>query len=686
MPFALLAVVGPGPRRAAARCAPRRPGPRPAARHRRRCAGAYWLSSSRATPGSSCGLLAAIVAAACPARVPGGAPTARSWRGAVRSRVAAVVAAPRRRRSTRGTASRADGEFLLDPFVRLRTRRSTSASRASSTAGYPPQVPGVSGFPLGYHLGPDLVRAAALRFAGVRSLTTRSRASTSRWARWRWSWPCARAAARAAARRRSRWRSRPGRCWPPTSRSSSRRTRRRTGGRTCCAATCSSRSRCPTRSCRRSALGLGVARGARPRTRRGEGRGWLVLSALLAAGGAVLQGLPRRAPAARAGPARSLLGDGRHARRCWPWSPCHARSATAALVLGQGGADARRPAWRRSTSCAPRARRSACPRWPASPSLVWALLWIVASLGLRVAGPARRGARAARAAASARPRWRAMALCAWPLGLLFRVSAPEMLPGQTAINDAAYLVEQGGAAALDLHGGRARALAGAAAARLRPAAGGRCWRCPRPRSSSIKKAGDAAGSDARAAWCAPCARWKPPAVPATSCCSGPGARYPPLPVLLAGRRVPYERFTPYLTQFVAARGARAAARDRLPLLPHRPTRRGPRESPDGLDARFLCLYAPDRVRFDLARPGRRPIHDEPGARCYRLIAAADGLRLSGSNTISGCSVPRVREGRSPFADPGRGAAAATSRSCGVQDAAREGASAEPSASGGRGHG
>ena len=36
------------------------------------------------------------------------------------------------------------------------------------TAGYPPQVPGVSGFPLGYHLGPDLVRAAAWRFAGVR--------------------------------------------------------------------------------------------------------------------------------------------------------------------------------------------------------------------------------------------------------------------------------------------------------------------------------------------------------------------------------------------------------------------------------------------------------------------------------------------------------------------------------------
>ena len=37
-----------------------------------------------------------------------------------------------------------------------------------------------------------------------------------------------------------------------------------------------------------------------------------------------------------------------------------------------------------------------------------------------------------------------MALTAWPLGLLFRVSAPEVLPGQKFVNDAAYLVEQGG--------------------------------------------------------------------------------------------------------------------------------------------------------------------------------------------------------------------------------------------------
>ena len=37
-----------------------------------------------------------------------------------------------------------------------------------------------------------------------------------------------------------------------------------------------------------------------------------------------------------------------------------------------------------------------------------------------------------------------MALAAWPLGLLFRVAAPEMLEGQKTVNDAAYLIEQGG--------------------------------------------------------------------------------------------------------------------------------------------------------------------------------------------------------------------------------------------------
>src|SRR5438477_4721312 len=58
------------------------------------------------------------------------------------------------------------GEFLLDPLVPYDTAYHVGLVR-ELTLGYPPQVPGVAGFPLGYHLGTDLVRAAALRWAAV---------------------------------------------------------------------------------------------------------------------------------------------------------------------------------------------------------------------------------------------------------------------------------------------------------------------------------------------------------------------------------------------------------------------------------------------------------------------------------------------------------------------------------------
>ena len=73
----------------------------------------------------------------------------------------------------------------------------------------------------------------------------------------------------------------------------------------------------------------------------------------------------------------------------------------------------------------------------------FAVLWIAASLGLRLFGlPA--ALRTLRDSGVIAPALAAMALAAWPLGLLFRVSAPEMLEGQKAVNDAAYLIEQGG--------------------------------------------------------------------------------------------------------------------------------------------------------------------------------------------------------------------------------------------------
>ena len=96
----------------------------------------------------------------------------------------------------------------------------------------------------------------------------------------------------------------------------------------------------------------------------------------------------------------------------------------------------------------------------------------------------------------------------------------------------------------------------------------------------------------------------------------PGARYPPAPVVLVGRRVPYERFTPYLTQFASA----AALRSRHELV-YRFFRSRDRDEALGiartLDARFLALYGNDRVRFDTAGV-LEPVHEEEGARLYRF--------------------------------------------------------------------
>jgi hypothetical protein len=98
----------------------------------------------------------------------------------------------------------------------------------------------------------------------------------------------------------------------------------------------------------------------------------------------------------------------------------------------------------------------------------------------------------------------------------------------------------------------------------------------------------------------------------------PGARYPPLPVVLAGRRVPYERFTPYLTQF--------ASRDDLERRHEtvfRFFRTTERDEAIGiardLNARFLCLYGAERVRFDTVGL-LAPLHQEPEGRCYGWTA------------------------------------------------------------------
>jgi hypothetical protein len=98
----------------------------------------------------------------------------------------------------------------------------------------------------------------------------------------------------------------------------------------------------------------------------------------------------------------------------------------------------------------------------------------------------------------------------------------------------------------------------------------------------------------------------------------PGGRYPPPPVVLLGRRVPYERFTPYLTQFAT----RDALEERHKEVFQFFRTTDPEEAMTiarRLGARFLCLYGSERVRFP-TEGLLVPVHEETDARLYRLAA------------------------------------------------------------------
>jgi hypothetical protein len=98
----------------------------------------------------------------------------------------------------------------------------------------------------------------------------------------------------------------------------------------------------------------------------------------------------------------------------------------------------------------------------------------------------------------------------------------------------------------------------------------------------------------------------------------PGARYPPAPVVLSGRRVPYERFTPYLTQFASRQDLEA--RHEVVFRFFRTTSREEAMAiARSLGASFVALYGRDRVRFDTTGL-LEPIHEEEEARVYRIVA------------------------------------------------------------------
>jgi hypothetical protein len=96
----------------------------------------------------------------------------------------------------------------------------------------------------------------------------------------------------------------------------------------------------------------------------------------------------------------------------------------------------------------------------------------------------------------------------------------------------------------------------------------------------------------------------------------PGARYPPAPLILAGRRVVFERFTPYLTQFADQHTLEVRHE-----LVHRFFRTRDRDEAIAIlsvfDVSWVCAFGTDRVRFP-ADGVLDPVFVEPGATIYRV--------------------------------------------------------------------
>ena len=272
----------------------------------------------------------------------------------------------------------------------------------------------------------------------------------------------------------------------------------------------------------------------------------------------------------------------------------------------------------------------------------WLLLatlpWLAISLGLRSLGlpSAWRSLFAGKAAAAAAA---ALALSGWPLGLLFHVAARDV-EGRELPSATIYFVEQSGAV---LWVFTAIAVAAWAGRARRPAlvigvAG--LLSLPSTLEFAVRKARvgpDSVPAGAVRALAAIARDGHPGDV----VLQRPGGRYPPLPAVLVGRRVVYERFTPYLTQF-APREELLRRHERLHRFFQTSDRDEALSIARALSGQYVCLYGSDRVRFD-PQGILVPIHEEKRRPRLPDRAARDTLSAH---------APEEKGGKPPGRDQG----------------------------------
>ena len=437
----------------------------------------------------------------------------------------------------------ADGSFLLDLGEHVDTAVHVGVTW-ELVAGYPPQVPGLAGVPMRYHVGSHLVRAAAARWAGIHPYDSMSRFDVTLWGI---ALVLAlRAAAHAlglgpaAVRLAGFLPLAADLSFVPGLLLGSEHWAMKLGDNFL-EAVFYANSIAPAMA---AALGAIVALS---RASRGEGRGWLVLASVLGAGSAFLKAFTG---------AQLLLA----LVLAWLARPSRALAlvlapvavAVAVLALGAaapGGAEGVRVAFAAFAPANPARTAFGLAEAHGLALALSGMAWLVLSLGLRGAGipGAWRGLRGGSPPLAALG---ALALTGWPIALFVSITA------DPAYDESFYFLQASGLA-LWLF---AAPVLAAVAGRSRLAAAAAALACLLPAAELV----------ARRAAQEP-ERIPPPVVRAMAAlravsCPGdvvltrPGVANVPPVVVLAGRRVPLANYIPYWRQFttpemVAAREA-----------------------------------------------------------------------------------------------------------------------------------
>jgi len=507
-----------------------------------------------------------------------------------------------------------DGTFRLDLGEHVDTAVHVGVTW-ELVAGYPPQVPGLAGVTMRYHVGSHLVRAAAARWASVHPYDSMSRFDVTLWAialvlvlratagvLGLGSGAVALAGFLPLVADLS---------WIPGLLSGSGYWAFKLGGNLI-EALFFANSVSPA-----LALALGGLVGL-ARADSGEKGRWLGLAAVLAAGAGFFKVFTGAQLLLALGTAWAL----RPSRRSVLVLAVPAGLALLLLVAGfrpSPGAEAVRAS---VSAFAPANPARVAFGWPEVSGLalvVWGTLWIVLSLGVRVLGLAP-ALRAARGKGNAAAVLGAFALWGWPIATFVSVKA------DPAYDESFYFVQASGLALLLFASPvLARAFGWRAVGEGRPSpaaaffAGVLAAACLLPTAEFVARKSVQAPEVVPARAVRAMSALHDASCPGDVVITRPGvARYVPLPVVLAGRRVALANFIPYWRQFTTpAFVARREVEVKRFLRAREPAEA--RAAAKALGARFV--YLPGRERREMEETGVLvPVFDEDGERVYRVEA------------------------------------------------------------------